>query len=51
MNIADLLIIGVILFVLILAVKKMIKNKKAGKCNCGCCNGNCRECSKVNSEN
>lgn len=40
MNKWDIIIIAVIACIVALAVRKIIKDKKTGKCSCGCCEGN-----------
>lgn len=49
MNVADLIIIIAILLIVFMAVKKMIKNKRMGKCNCGC--SDCSACSNSKKKN
>ena len=36
MNIWDILIGGLVALILILAIRRLIRNKKQGKCTCGC---------------
>lgn len=56
MNLADFIILGIIALVVFFAVRRLIKNKKSGKCNCGCdcgCNctsGNSDSCGKIPKE-
>ncbi|MCR4615149.1 MAG: FeoB-associated Cys-rich membrane protein [Clostridiales bacterium] len=44
MNIWDYLIIGIIAAVVIFAVTVIHKNKKNGKCSCGCDCSHCQGC-------
>jgi len=43
MNIWDIIIAAVISLIIIAAVRNIIKNKKSGKCSCGC-DGCTRKC-------
>ena len=42
-NLSTIVIIAAVILCLFLAVRKIIKDKKSGKCSCG---ENCTECSK-----
>jgi len=46
MNLASLLTALVVLLIVMLMVRSLIKEKKAGRCSCGCssCNGVCSHC-------
>ena len=43
-NLANIVIIVILAFVVGLAVRSMIRNKKAGKSSCGCDCGSCGAC-------
>ncbi|MCQ2464874.1 MAG: FeoB-associated Cys-rich membrane protein [Oscillospiraceae bacterium] len=47
MNIWDIIITALIALMLIMAVRSIVKNKKAGKCTCGC-EGCAAGCDKKN---
>ena len=51
MNIWDYIIIGIIAAVVIIAVTVVIKNKKNGKCSCGCDCSHCQGCAYSKSNN
>ena len=46
----DVLVIALILAAAGLAVRAMVKNKRAGKSCCGGCDGNCANCAMHNHE-
>lgn len=50
MNTADILIIIAIITALVLAVVKIVKNKRQGKSSCGCDCSKCGMCSCVRKE-
>lgn len=50
MNTVDFVILGILGVIIFLAVRKIVMNKKSGKCNCGCSCG-CSDCNICKSQN
>ena len=44
MNLQSIILLAVIIIVTVVAVFAMIRRKKSGKSNCGCCTGDCSSC-------